>query len=200
MAYLDGIDPAAKEIGAVNTIVIRDDQLFGHNTDAPGFIGPLRDKLGDLSGARCAVIGAGGAARSVTWALRANGAEISLFVRDGNRAAELARSRKAEVHELDGASFEDFDIVVNATPLGTKGVRQSESPATADQLRRVRLAYDLVYNPFETRFLSAARQAGCQTLSGVEMLLAQAFEQFKLWTGAEPNEQIMRETVNRALA
>jgi len=199
MAYLDWIEPVAKEIGAVNTIVIRDNRLLGYNTDAAGFIAPLRQRFGSLSGVRCAVIGAGGAARAVTSVLRSAGAELVLFARDRSKAQELALARDAEVHDLAGADFESFDIVVNATPLGTRGERQTQSPAEADQLRNVRLAYDLVYNPLETRFLSVAREAGCETLSGVEMLLAQAIEQFKLWTGAEPNERIMRETVMRAL-
>lgn len=199
MAHLDWVEPAARDIGAVNTIVIRDNQLCGYNTDAAGFIHSLREKFGGVSGARCAVLGAGGAARAVTWALRADGAEIALFTRDPGKAAALAQDRRAEIHDLTGASFESFDMVINATPLGTRGERQSQSPAEPHQLRHVRLAYDLVYNPLETRFLSAAREAGCETISGVEMLLAQAVEQFKLWTGVEPNQRTMRKTVMRAL-
>ena len=199
IAHLDSIDPVAKEIGAVNTIVIRDNQLCGYNTDAAGFLISLRQKFGSLRGARCAVIGAGGAARAATSVLRNSQAEITLFARDPGKAAELAQSRNAEVHDLAAADFSGFDIVVNTTPLGTRGEHQSQSPVEATRLRHVRLAYDLVYNPLETRFLSAAREAGCETISGVEMLLAQAVEQFKLWTGAEPNERIMRETVMRAL-
>jgi 3-dehydroquinate dehydratase/shikimate dehydrogenase len=79
---LDWIDPAAKEIGAVNTIVVQDKELHGYNTDAPGFIAPLRDAFGSLKGARCAIIGAGGGARAALWALRKEGADVTLFVRE----------------------------------------------------------------------------------------------------------------------
>ncbi len=94
---------------------------------------------------------------------------------------------------LEGASFESFDVVINATPLGTLGQLESQTPATASQLRGARLAYDLVYNPAETEFLREAREVGCQTLGGLAMLVAQATEQFKLWTGATPPEGVMRE-------
>jgi shikimate 5-dehydrogenase len=83
-------------------------------------------------------------------------------------------------------------MVVNTTPLGTRGEREHETAATAEQLRDVRLAYDLVYNPSETRFIQEARAAGCEVLGGIEMLLAQGAEQFKLWMGQEPDLAVMR--------
>ncbi len=89
--------------------------------------------------------------------------------------------------------FEAFDVVVNATPLGTRGELETETPVTAEQLRGVRLAYDLVYNPLETQFMREARQAGCETVGGLEMLIAQAVEQFRLWTGKEPDVESMRD-------
>lgn len=200
MDCLDWIEPAAKDIGAVNTIVARDDQLFGYNTDAKGFIEPLRKRFGDLKNARCAIIGAGGAARACLWALKNEGAQSTLFVRDIQKADALARQFKTESRQLPGAGFDEFDIVVNATPLGTRGEREHETAATAEQLRGVRLAYDLVYNPLETRFLREARAAGCETLGGIEMLLAQGVEQFKLWTGAEPDLEVMRASIKDALS
>jgi shikimate 5-dehydrogenase len=101
--------------------------------------------------------------------------------------------------ELTGAHFDQFEIVINATPLGTRGENAEQTPATAEQLSGVRLAYDLVYNPIETRFLREARAAGCETLSGLEMLVAQGVEQFKLWTGLDPNAEIMRAAALTAL-
>jgi shikimate dehydrogenase len=89
--------------------------------------------------------------------------------------------------------------VINVTPLGTRGAYADQTPATAEQLGGVRLAYDLVYNPIETRFLREARAVGCETLSGLEMLIAQAVEQFKLWTDQDPNAEIMRAAAERAL-
>jgi 3-dehydroquinate dehydratase/shikimate dehydrogenase len=200
MNTLDWIDPAARDIGAVNTIVVRNDQLLGYNTDAAGFIAPLRRAFGSLDKARCAIVGAGGAARAVLWALRNEGANITLFARNLDKGKELSTQFSAASEPLVNARFEKFDIVINATPLGTRGEQQDETVATADQLRGVRLAYDLVYNPIETRFIREARDAGCETLGGIEMLLAQAVAQFKLWTGHEPDAETMREAARRGLS
>ena len=100
---------------------------------------------------------------------------------------------------LEGASFEGFDIVVNATPIGTLGQFENETPATARQLRGARIVYDLVYNPVETKFMREAREAGCQTLGGLAMLVAQAVEQFKLWIDTTAPEGVMREAAERGL-
>jgi 3-dehydroquinate dehydratase/shikimate dehydrogenase len=199
MDQLDLIDPAAKEIGAVNTIVVENDALHGFNTDAPGFIAPLRSAFGSLKGTRCAIIGAGGGARAALWALRNEGAQVTLFIRDLERGRPVANEFGVDSRQLTGARFDQYENVINATPLGTRGEYAEQTPATAEQLGGVRLAYDLVYNPIETRFLREARAAGCETLSGLEMLVAQAVEQFKLWTGQDPNAEIMRAAARAAL-
>ena len=152
-----------------------------------------------MKGARCALIGAGGGARAALWALRNEGAQVTLFVRDPDKAKPVANEFGVDCRQLAGARFDQFEIVINATPLGTHGEHAEQTPATAEQLGGVRLAYDLVYNPIETRFLREARAAGCETLSGLEMLIAQAVEQFKLWTGHDPNAEIMREAARGAL-
>jgi 3-dehydroquinate dehydratase/shikimate dehydrogenase len=200
MEHLDWIDPGAKEIGAVNTIVIREGQLHGFNTDAAGFISPLQDKFESLRNVRCAIIGAGGGARAALWALGRQNADSVLFARDLQKGKSLAQSFDIGCRPLADACFEGFDLVVNTTPLGTQGSRENETPVSGEKLRGVRLAYDLVYNPSETRFLREARLAGCETLSGFEMLIAQAIEQFKLWIGGEPDAQVMRAAALRKLA
>jgi len=199
MAQLDWIEPAAQAIGAVNTIVVEGEALRGFNTDAPGFIKPLVQVFGELRDARCAVIGAGGGASAALWSLKEAGAKATLFARDVAKASALAERLEARCVRLDGASFEGFDIVVNATPLGTLGQFENETPATARQLRGARLVYDLVYNPTETKFMREAREAGCQTLGGLAMLVAQALEQFKLWTDTTAPGGVMREAAERGL-
>ena len=196
---LSWIEPAAREIGAVNTIVIERDALHGYNTDAPGFSQPLERELGDLRGARGAVIGAGGAASAALWSFKQAGVRATVFARDLAQASTLARRFGAESSALEAARFAGFDVVVNATPLGTVGQFENETAATASQLGGARLAYDLVYNPTETRFLREARAAGCQTLGGLAMLVTQAAEQFKLWTGGAPPEGVMHEAARRGL-
>lgn len=199
MEQLDWVEPAAQEIGAVNTIVIEDDALHGFNTDAPGLIAPLVQKFGDLREARCAVIGAGGAAKAAVWALKQAGAQATLFARNATKGRSLAERFGATWMKLEEANFEGFDVVINATPLGTAGPLKDEAPAGGQQLRGARLAYDLVYNPTETRFLCEAREAGCETLGGLAMLVAQAAEQFRLWTGAVAPEDVMYEAAQRGL-
>jgi shikimate 5-dehydrogenase len=144
------------------------------------------------------VVGAGGAARACVWALKQEGADVTVFARDQSKAEFLANTFDTRFAQFS-SSFREFDIVINATPVGTRGERQNESVATAGQLRGVRLAYDLVYNPFETLFLREARVAGCEILGGIEMLLAQAVEQFKLWTGTEPDLNVMRAGASRGM-
>jgi 3-dehydroquinate dehydratase/shikimate dehydrogenase len=199
MEQLDWVEPAAQEMGAVNTIVIEGDELRGHNTDARGFITPLMQKFGDLHEARCAVIGAGGAAKAAVWALKQAGAKATLFARNATKGRSLAERFGAAWMKLEEASFEGFDAVINATPLGTAGQFEDETPATGQRLRGARLAYDLVYNPTETRFLREAREAGCETLGGLAMLVAQAAEQFRLWTGEAAPEDVMYEAAQLGL-
>lgn len=197
--HLDWIEPAAKQIGAVNTIVVEADALKGYNTDAAAFIAPLRNALGPLARLSCAIIGAGGAARTAVWSLLQEGAAVNLFVRDPTPAAPIAKGFGVDCHQLQDASFQNFDVVVNATPLGTAGERRNETPAVAEQLAGVRLVYDLVYNPTETRLLTEGRKVGCMTVGGLEMLLAQAEKQFELWTGKDAPLSVMREAATRAL-
>ena len=196
---LDWIDPAAQEIGAVNTIVVEAESLRGYNTDGSAFVNTLRRKAGDLRDARCAVIGAGGAASAALWGLKQTGCRATVFARDVKKAESLAEKFNADLQELGSTSFDGFDVVINATPLGTAGPEETETPARAAQLRGARLAYDLVYNPTETQFLREAQGAGCDVLGGLGMLVAQATEQFTLWTGLQPPEEEMQRAARAAL-
>lgn len=195
--HLDWCDPEAAEIGAVNTIAIEGERLLGYNTDAAAFIAPLAAKDLDLSHGNCAVIGAGGAARAVLWSLRKKGARATVFARDIAKARSTAEQFGADCTKLGGASFEAFDVVVNATPLGASGESEMDTPASAEQLRGARMAYDLVYNPSDTRFQREAREAGCETISGLAMLIEQAAAQFKIWMKqAAPRDVMAKEVLS----
>jgi 3-dehydroquinate dehydratase/shikimate dehydrogenase len=196
--HLDWVEPLASEIGAVNTIVIEGAELRGYNTDARAALAPLEELI-DLRGARVAVIGAGGAARALLWGLRSRAARTTVFARDTERARATAQVFGAQTEQSEGASFGGFDLVVNATPLGTRGALEGETPATVPQLRGARFAYDLVYNPASTRFIREARDAGCETLGGLPMLVAQAAAQFKLWTNESAPLEVMRAAAERRL-
>jgi 3-dehydroquinate dehydratase / shikimate dehydrogenase len=198
LEQLDWIAPDAKEIGAVNTIVIDDDKLRGFNTDAAGFIEPLAKAFDSLNGLRAAVIGAGGAARAATWALLKHNSTVTLFARDTTKARALGQLFDVSYESLSSVSFADYDLVINATPLGSSELID-QTPATAEQLHGARCVYDLVYNPFETRLLKEACKAGCKTVRGLEMLVAQAKNQFELWTGQTPSLNIMHDAAAAAL-
>jgi 3-dehydroquinate dehydratase / shikimate dehydrogenase len=199
MPHLDFIDAAAQEIGAVNTIMIKDDALYGYNTDAAAALAPLAGVI-NLQGARVAVIGAGGAARSLLWGLRRAGARVTVYARDVARAQPVADQFGARSMALAGAAFAGCDLVINTTPLGTRGPAEGETPATAAQLRGAHAAYDLVYNPVETRFMRAAHAAGCAHVAGgLPMLVAQAGAQFELWTGRPAPLEVMHAAAEKRL-
>ena len=198
--HLYDIDETARAIGAVNTVKVDGDRLIGYNTDAPGFIKPLIDRFGNLRDSRVTVIGAGGAARAVVYALKQEGANVTVVARDSSKASALANEFRVSFDQLttDHRPL-TTDILVNATPLGTKGDRENDSIATAEELRGVRLVYDLVYNPTETRLLREAKAAGAETINGLEMFFAQGARQFEIWTGKEAPLDAMRDAVEKRL-
>ena len=203
--HLDEIDEAARKIGAVNTIKIVDGKLHGFNTDAIGFIEPLRSKLGRLADERVAVAGAGGAARAAIYALKKAGADVTIFARNADKGRNLAAEFQSQFQQLETGNSKletvlySFDLVVNATPLGTRGLPQNETIAAAEQLQGVKLVYDLIYNPAETRLIREAKKAGAETLGGFDMLIAQAIEQQKIWTGELPTADVMAAAARKKL-
>ncbi|HEX8186071.1 MAG TPA: shikimate dehydrogenase, partial [Blastocatellia bacterium] len=188
---LDEIDKEASLVGAVNTVVISEGRLKGHNTDVKGAIEPL-EKVCRVDGESCGVIGAGGAARAVIYGLISRGARVTVFARDPIKARALGESLGVSVAPLESLRSSDVQIIINTTPVGMHGHSEHLSPVPRPVLRNRRVAYDLVYNPLETQFLKDARDEGCHTISGIEMLIAQAALQFALWTGQQPPLDLMR--------
>jgi len=194
MPHLDWIDDTAKTIGAVNTVVVKGDELHGYNTDVIGAMKPLDQMLDDRN-ARVAVIGAGGSARAICYGLRERGADVTVYARDTRKARSLADEFNTNLAAL--ASFDGrADIVINCTPIGMHGHSEEQSPLQAESLRGVKLVYDLIYTPEETALLRDAKAAGCQTLGGLAMLVGQAIEQFRLWTGMEAPADVMWRAVS----
>jgi 3-dehydroquinate dehydratase/shikimate dehydrogenase len=182
MPLLDELAPTAAAAGAVNTIVIRDGQWIGMNTDADGFIEPLRRRLpAGMSGLRAVVLGSGGAARGVALALRREGARVAICARRPDRAREAADTVGAETVDWP-ASAGSWDVLVNATPVGSRAVPGRPYDAAFDG----RVVYDLVYDPDPTELMMAAREADVETIGGIEMLVGQAERQFEIWTGQRP--------------
>lgn len=186
---VDEPDAVSRRIGAVNTIRHREGRWQGTNTDVAGFLGPLRHRA-RLAGARAAILGAGGAARAVGAALVAEGSLVTIYGRNAARVEETARRIGAEA----GAGPEPrggWDLLINATPVGmTPNVDDTPYPSARFDGR---LVYDLVYNPTRTRLLHEAEAAGCETIGGLDMLVAQAQQQAEWWTGHRPAESVLRE-------
>lgn len=200
MRHLDEIEPTAEKIGAVNTVKIDNGKLIGYNTDAHGFIAPLTSLYGELSEARVAVFGAGGAARACVFALGRNGANVQVFVRDPRKAAGLAEEFGVRLLPIGAFAARDFDIVVNATPVGMSGELAAKSLLTREELAGIRFVYDLVTKPSDTPLVTEAKAAGAVAIGGLEMLIAQGAKQFELWTGEKAPIDGMRKSVLKRFA
>ncbi len=197
LPYLDTFDDTARTAGAVNTVVKPWNRLEGHNTDVAAAIAPLEERLA-LKGARVAVMGAGGAARALLAGLSERRAKVTVFSRDPRRAADLVRRFGARILPWPRLRGFRCDLLVNATPVGmTPHVDATPVPAS---WVGAPVVYDLVYNPPETRFLKESRARGLKVVSGLEMFLAQARAQFRLFTDAEAPADVMRRAADRALA
>jgi len=195
MDYLDDMSPDALGIGAVNTVVKEKRKLLGFNTDWQGFAADLREAGLKIKGKKFAVLGAGGAARSVVYGLLREGGIPFIFNRGIARGEELARDFGCTFQPLGDSQA---DVLVNATPVGMHPLTD-ESPVGKNLLPRFEWVIDLVYNPLETRLLREAAAAGCKVRSGVGMLVHQGAEQFRLWTGKEPPIDVMKQTVESEL-
>jgi 3-dehydroquinate dehydratase / shikimate dehydrogenase len=181
MPHVDEIDPLARRVGAINTIVVRGGRWIGANTDVEGFLAPLMGRIA-LRGVRASVLGSGGAARAVAVALAEQGAAITICARRSDAAAQIATMVGGTVGAFPPRAG-SWDVLVNATPAGSTAA--PENPIAGASLDG-EILFDLVYDPAETRLLADARSAGCLTIGGLEMLIAQAERQFELWTGQRP--------------
>lgn len=190
LPFLDNTDPFTAKIGACNTVVrSQDGKLYGFNTDTSGVVRPLEQRM-TLNDARILVLGAGGAARAAVFGLRERGAQIFILNRSLPAAQKLARQAKARTIKRADLKKLDFDVIINATPVGMGNNR--ESPLNADEIK-AQYVFDMVYDPAETKLIELARLRGAQVILGREMFVHQAARQFEIWTGKPaPREDMMR--------
>lgn len=214
--FLDELSPEALAIGAVNTIVNNNGRLSGHNTDIAGFASPLRPWADRIHGRRVCIFGNGGAALAAVEAFRIffRPSSILLFVRDLHKAREMLERYEHRklvtpclTSDLDlpigGQQLQECSVIVNATPIGTSGRCDSARtvvPAGRELFHPGQIVYDMVYNPLETSLLADARAAGADTVSGIEMLIAQAARSFFIWTGREMPIDTVRGALMREIA
>jgi shikimate dehydrogenase len=188
----------------VNTIWARDGRLIGDNTDAPGFLADLKRSLNPLDGHSALVLGAGGSARAVVYALLGNGWQVTVAARNVEQAMVLSRqfpeaAGRIALVELHAESLAPMlnahTLIVNATPVGmSPDVNASPWPAGLDFPMHAAV-YDLVYNPSETVLVRQARRAGLRAVTGLGMLIEQAALAFELWTGREVPRDVLFEAV-----
>jgi shikimate dehydrogenase len=202
---LDELGGQSARIGAVNTIVNRSGRLFGFNTDGTGFVAALREEARfEPAGRSFLLLGAGGAARGIAFALaEARAGRVAIWNRTPERAARLAADVAAAGGEAAATAAADpggFDCVVNCTSVGMAGTgTEGQTPAHLARLRPGVLAVDIVYRPARTTFLEQAGAAGAGTLGGLPMLIYQGALAFELWTGVRAPVDVMFEAARRAL-
>lgn len=203
LQFLDKVEPTAKNIGAINTIVVEDGRLIGYNTDALGALRALESAGVKLQDESVLLLGSGGAARAIAFALAADG-EIArlniLGIDEKERRGLVADLRARTSLQIEDASITEealsdtlrhSTIVLHCTPLGMHP-KVDQSCIPAKLLRGHLTVMDIVYNPLETRLLREAKAAGCRTIRGLEMFLHQAVAQFELWTGKPAPADVMR--------
>lgn len=201
--FLDHVDTTAAKIGAINTIVAEQGRLIGYNTDATGALRALRDGGVDLQGRHVVVLGSGGAARAIAFALAADAAveKLTLLGIDDHERAALARDVRSasalivEDAHLDEAALDKIlpraQVLIHCTPIGMSP-KTNATCVPASFLHAGLAVMDIVYNPRETQLLKDAAQAGCKTIPGLDMFLNQAVTQFELWTNQPAPVEVMR--------
>lgn len=185
----------ARKIRAINTVDLRN--MEGYNTDACGALRALKENGVDVKGKSVLIVGAGGAARAIAFALAEEDATVVITNRTQERGLKLAEDvRKAGeciFYPLDRVEEINVDIIVNATPLGMEGF-EKKLPVPESIIDDV-VVFDTVYNPMNTPLISLAKRKGCKVIYGMDMLVYQGAESFRIWTGREPPVDVMKKAV-----
>ncbi|MEX1224082.1 MAG: shikimate dehydrogenase, partial [Pirellulales bacterium] len=198
------LDRAAREIGAVNTIVFENNGMTGYNTDCRAAMDslaqatPAAAEEQGLAGRTCLVLGAGGAARAICYGLKRRGATVVIASRTREKADKLADALDCKAIDWSARSITSFDVLVNCTPVGMHPDVDA-SPFEKHHLKPSHVVFDTVYNPETTLLLKNARSQSCKIVTGLEMFVRQAALQFKLFTGHAAPVDLMRDTVRRAI-
>ncbi len=207
--YLDGLDPWAETVGAVNTIVKENGRLVGHNTDGYGFLRSLEERGGfSPEGKSVLLLGAGGAARAAVFALADRGAgKVLIANRTVERAEALAGEVRGRYLDVESVPLSEarsaarrVDLIVNSTSMGmAPGPNAGLSPLESRDINPRALVYDMVYTPQQTPLMEAAMRAGAKALGGLWMLVYQGAAAFEMWTSRKAPVDLMYEAGLRAL-
>ncbi|MCS7208084.1 MAG: shikimate dehydrogenase [Fimbriimonadales bacterium] len=199
---VDGLTEAAQRVGAVNTLFWDGAHLVGDNTDAEGFLRALREAGVEPAGQTVLILGAGGAARAVAYALSQQACTLLIANRTHDRAELLAKAFHAQAiemtHEALRRIWADVDGIVNCTALGMTPDTESMPPVDWNLIPNDAWVCDLVYRPVQTRLLVEAQQHGLKTIDGIGMLVHQGALAFERWTGCPAPVAVMRDTLKRS--
>ncbi len=199
LPYMDELSPEARAIGAVNTIVCQEQRLIGYNTDAMGFISGLDEAGISYRNKKALVLGAGGAARAIAYALKEEGVHVAIYNRTVERAKELCETFGLHLvlPSLLDAAIKSCDLLINTTSVGLKDPQRS--PLPEGLLPRQGVVVDIIYVPSNTRLMLDAQRAGLPALGGLPMLVWQGALAFELWTGVKPDIRVMYEAARARL-
>jgi len=197
MTYMDHYDPLARIVGSVNTVINEDNKLIGYNTDTMGAMQALREKT-NLIGKKALVMGVGGAGRAIAYGLKEFRADVFVFDKDQERAEQVAKTFELETINYRMIPKEQFDIIINATPVGSMP-NTDESMLNTYQIPAHAVVMDIITNPIETQLIKEAKKAGAKTITGERMLLHQAADQFKLFFNMEPPLEVMEKAMYEEL-
>lgn len=201
MKFVDKVDEIAQKIGAINTIKNEDGLLIGRNTDAEGANKALFDAGCEITGKNVVLIGAGGAAKAISYSLASATNKITIINRSEDRAKKLVSELKNKIDiNVENKKYDEIilkeeisnaDILINATPIGMFPMIDI-SPVSKKILHKDLFVFDLIYNPLETQLIKDSKEIGCQTLSGLDMLVNQGALAFEWWTKKKPNLELMK--------
>ena len=193
LAVADELSATAREVGAANTLSFADGEIRADNTDAEGLLNALPDSPG---GRRALVLGAGGAARAVVWALVREGAEVDVWNRTELRSRHLCEELGGR--PVDAPAQADYELIVNSTAVGLRGEDPFEElPLSAAGFVPGQVVVDMVYGDEPTKLLTAAESAGATVVDGIEVLVQQGALSFEIWTGRKPPLDVMRTAAAR---
>ena len=194
---VDTLSDTAKKLGVINCVRVEDERLIGENTDGVGFLNSLKSQMGiGVDDLRVVILGAGGAARSIALTLAENGAEVGICNRTEAAAQELVDMVGNESFVVDQKAIKSAELIINATSLGMN--INDPMPFDVNLLEEGQRVVDLIYKPEKTVLLKEAEVKGLETLNGLGMLLYQAGEQFRLWTGEEAPIHEMAQSIGLA--
>ncbi len=205
LKHINALDDLSGGIKATNTIVFRGQGTRGYNTDCQAALDslaavlPQNDDGRPFAGKRVLILGSGGVARTIGFGLHREGAKVVICTRDYRKADALATELQCKSMDWAGRANAEYDVLINATPVGMHP-NLDESPMEAKWFERNTIVFDTVYNPEQTLFIKRARAADCITVTGVDMFMRQAAEQFRLFTGKPANQDLIREMIKKSIS